>query len=211
MRPTSTSLAIVHEQPLPLSAHPRGEWAVGVVAAAWLLAVVAGFAAWEVYDTTPGPRGEGSTAAGDPAGPPWTLTLYAHPHCPCVRATLAELADLARAGGDQLGVEVVFVRPEGVEPGWERTPAWDAAAAIPGARVGCDPDGAEATRAGAATSGHAVLADRTGRVAFRGGLTRARGRVGDSPGRRAVLEVVAGGGAAAECPVFGCPLLDGSR
>jgi len=172
-----------------------------LLAGLWLGGVAGGFAAWEAYDATPGPQAAG---AAPPTGPAWALTFYAHPHCPCTRAGLAELAELARAA-PELDVTVVLVRPAGAEPGWERSPAWDA---VPGARVRCDADGAEAARVGAVTSGHAVLTDGAGRVAFRGGLTRARGRVGESPGRRAVLAILAGGEAPAEAPVYGCPLTD---
>ena len=189
---------------------PPPAWRPTITAAAalaWLATVAAGFAAWGAYDATPGPRADGVVAA-EPAGPAWTLTLYAHPHCPCTRASLAELAELARALPPGAEVRVAFVRPAGTAAGWERTASWDEAAAIPGVRVRCDAGGAEAARAGATTSGHAVLADAAGRVAFRGGLTRGRGRAGESAGWRAVLEIVAGGMAEGEAPVFGCPLAD---
>lgn len=181
--------------------HATRTFASVFVLGLWLAGVAGGFVAWEVYDATPGPQAAG---AAPPAGPAWALTFYAHPHCPCSRAGLAELAELARAAPD-LDVTVVFVRPAGAEPGWERSAAWDA---VPGARVRCDADGAEAARAGAATSGHAVLTDPTGRVAFRGGLTRGRGRVGESPGRRAVLAILRGEQVANAAPVYGCPLAD---
>ncbi|HEX4612822.1 MAG TPA: hypothetical protein VH092_31800 [Urbifossiella sp.] len=184
---------------------------VGAAAVVWLGGAAAGFAVWGGYDATPGPQAVGAAGPGDAAGSPWALTVYAHPHCPCTRAGLAELAELARARPVGLDIRVVFVRPAGAEAGWERTASWDAAAAIPGVRVCCDPDGAEAGRAGAITSGHAVLADRAGRVAFRGGLARGRGRAGESAGRRAVLAIAAGEGAAAEAPVYGCPLVDDPR
>lgn len=181
-------------------------WLVALVAVAWLGAVGAGFAAWERYDATPGPRGP--DAPGAPGAARWTLTLYAHPHCPCTRAALGELAELARLLPPDAAVAVAFVRPVGVEPGWELTPSWDAAAAIPGVAVRCDVEGSDAARAGAATSGHAVLTDATGRVAFRGGLTRGRGRVGESAARRTILGVVAGESSGGNAPVYGCPLGD---
>jgi hypothetical protein len=172
-----------------------------LLAGLWLGGVAGGFAAWEAYDAKPGQQAGG---AAPPAGPAWTLTFYAHPHCPCTRAGLAELAELAR-DAPQLDVTVVFVRPAGAEPGWERSAAWDA---VPGAHVRCDAGGAEAARVGALTSGQAVLTDHTGRVAFRGGLTRGRGRVGESPGRRAVLAILRGEEAPDAAPVYGCPLAD---
>lgn len=180
---------------------------VGAAAAVWLAGVAAGFAVWDRYDATPGTQ---AAAAGEPGAAPWTLTLYAHPHCPCTRASLGELAELARDLPPGVRVRVVFVRPAGAEPGWERAASWDAAAAIPGVAVTCDADG-DAARAGAATSGHVVLTDAAGRVAFRGGLTRGRGRVGESAARRTILGVVAGERASGEAPVYGCPLANEPR
>jgi hypothetical protein len=84
---------------------------------------------------------------------------------------------------------------------------WAAANTLGGARVERDCDGIVARRTGATTSGYAVLYDAAGRAAFRGGLTRGRGRVGESAGRRAVLSVLAGEEPESRAvPVFGCSL-----
>jgi hypothetical protein len=177
-------------------------WVVGV---AWLAAIVGGLWAWERYDTTGGPVGPPAVAPAETDAGRWRLTVFVHPHCPCARATVGELAELVRQVPD-LAVRVVFVLPEGTADGWERGELWQAAARLPGAELGRDPDGREARRSGAGTSGHAVLTDPEGRMVFRGGLTRARGREGESVGRRAVRDWVAGRAGVAEAPVFGCPL-----
>jgi hypothetical protein len=172
----------------------------------WLAVIAVGFGVWDAYEATPG--GAGPAAAEDhrPTGRP-SLVVYAHPRCPCTRATLAELAEVLATVPPGVAVEVVFVRPAGTPARWERTESWDAAARLPGARVRSDVGGAEARRAGAETSGHVVARDATGKVGFRGGVTRARGRFGDSPGRRAVEAVLAGRSPeVGEAPVFGCPL-----
>jgi hypothetical protein len=179
----------------------------GLGVALWLGAIAAGFSAWETYEATPGERGPTAAAEDPPSEGPWSVVLYAHPHCPCLRASLTGLAELLAAAPAGTGAEVVFVRPPGVPDGWEQTAAWDAAAGLPGVRVRCDAGGAEARRAGAATSGHVVVSDRAGWVAFSGGITRARGRVGESAGKAAVRAILAGGPPAVrEAPVFGCPL-----
>lgn len=131
-----------------------------------------------------------------------------YPHCPCSRAAFGELAELTRTTPVPFGVEVVFVSPPGAEDGWERSESWASAAAVPGCRVRHDAGGVEAQRAGAATSGHVTLIDPAGRVVYRGGITRGRGRAGESAGRRAVLDALAGGAVNADGPVFGCPLFD---
>lgn len=178
-------------------------WAV---AALWLASVGCGFWLWERYDSTPGLTAEPAppSAPDAPAGGGWNLTLFGHPRCPCFRASLGELADVIRTN-PELSVRVVFVCPPGA--GWERGDTWDVASRLPGVAVRGDP-GAEAKRLGAATSGHAVLTDPTGRVVFRGGLTPARGRTGASAGRQAVLAWTRTGNGAPTAPVFGCPLFD---
>ncbi|MDB5313248.1 MAG: hypothetical protein JWO38_7450 [Gemmataceae bacterium] len=177
-------------------------WALGFI---WIAAVAGGFWVWERYDVTAGGVRLPPAVAADPAPGRWQLTLLAHPRCPCTRATLGELAEVLREAPG-LSARVVFVRPAETADGWERGESWDVASWIPGVEVATDPDGAEARRYGAETSGQAVLSDPTGRVVFRGGLTKTRGLTGESPGRRAVLAWVEGGAGPAGAPVFGCAL-----
>jgi hypothetical protein len=81
--------------------------------------------------------------------------------------------------------------------------------AIPGVPSVDDEGGVEAKRFGVATSGHVLLFDRAGRLLFSGGITPARGHEGDSLGRDALIERLAGTrtiSGPATSPVFGCPL-----
>lgn len=177
-------------------------WAGSVL---WFAAAGSGLWLWDRYGNEPGrfadvPNRELESPAGR-----WELTLYAHPHCPCVRDALAALGGLAREHSG-LAVRVAFVRPPGAPDGWEHTPAWAAAAALPGVGAFCDADGGAARRAGAETSGAAVLIDPSGRVAFRGGLTASRH--GRAPGPAAVRAWLSTGTGPASAPVFGCPLFD---
>jgi hypothetical protein len=138
-----------------------------------------------------------------------TLVLFAHPHCPCTRATLDELAILMAGSGDQMKAHVLFVKPHAFPDGWERTDLWRNAAGIPGVTAWSDPDGVEARHFQATTSGQILLYDAGGRLRFRGGITRARGHAGDNPGREAILAALWEGGAdSRETAVFGCPLFD---
>lgn len=180
------------------------EMAIWCVAVAWFGAIAIGFWVWERYDTTPGATGKPTVAAGE-ARDHWQLTFFAHPHCPCTRAGLGELAEITRSA-PTLSVRVLFVRPPEARLGWEHGDSWDAATQLPGAKVTCDEGGGEARRLGAETSGFAVLANPDGHVVFRGGLTLARGRVGESAGRRAVLAWLNSGNGNPSAPVFGCPL-----
>jgi hypothetical protein len=174
-------------------------WLVGL---AWLAAVAGGLWAWERYDTTAG--ADRPVGAPAPATARWQLTVFVHPHCPCARATVTELAEVQREA-PELAIRIVFVRPPDTTDGWERGRLWDAAANLTVVNVTTH-DGSEARRLGAETSGIALLTQPDGRVVFRGGLTMARGREGDSAGRRAVVDWVQGRVAPATAPVFGCPL-----
>jgi hypothetical protein len=176
-------------------------WTVAVV---WLATVGGGFWLWERYDTTPGRTGAPTVAAGEPLRDRWRLTAYMHPQCPCSRATLHELAELAR-GAPELFVRVVFVLPTGDFEDGEQGESWDMAVSIPNAVVTCEL-GKSAHVFGAETSGFVVLTDPDGGVVFRGGLTPARGRTGESAGRRAILAWLGSGNGALTAPVFGCPL-----
>lgn len=138
-----------------------------------------------------------------------TLLLFAHPRCPCTRATLRELERIVARAGDRLLAQVLFCLPDGAPPGWEHGDLWEQAERLPGVRVARDPGAREARRFGAATSGDAVLYDAEGRLRYHGGITGSRGHEGDNAGRAAVLDHVLEGRAdACEGPAFGCPLLD---
>ena len=175
---------------------------IWLVAAVWFAVSLAGVWAWERYEATPGKTGTAS--AGTVEVGRWQLTVYAHPHCPCTKATIAELKAIAEAAPD-LALRVRIVRPPGSPAGWERGTTWDAASRIAGCDVACDVGGTEASRYGAETSGHALLIDPAGRIAFRGGLTPGRGREGR--GRSGILDNIAGRAAKKDsAPVYGCPL-----
>jgi hypothetical protein len=180
------------------------------VVALWALVCGGGLAALAEHTARPTqiagvtPSARWPQAAGFEPGPGNTLLLFAHPKCPCTRASLGELERVvADAPGAQ--VEIFFFRPQEEGEGWSRTDLWSQAAAIPGARVHDDPEGAMAQRFGAAVSGTALLyRDRS--LRFAGGLTISRGHRGDSKGREAVLHHLKTGEGDASAPVFGCSL-----
>jgi hypothetical protein len=197
---------------------PRGvgrPW-LGVAGPAlvWLTAVTLGFVALGRYSTTPGEPTAASVQwpatsplSRAPSGR-FTLLLFAHPKCPCTRATMGELAILMARNMARVEAQVLFVRPPGVGPDWERTDLWDKAAKIPGVRVRADDGGVEAVRFGATTSGDVFLYDAGGGLRFAGGITASRGQAGDNAGRSAVEALLAGGSdATARTPTYGCRLL----
>jgi glyoxylase-like metal-dependent hydrolase (beta-lactamase superfamily II) len=135
--------------------------------------------------------------------------MVAHPHCPCTRASLAELERIIARCRGAVTAHVLFLKPGRSPQDWEKTGLWRTAAAIPDVRPVADVDGAEAVHFGARTSGHVLLYDPSGRLLFSGGITGSRGHQGDNPGRVAVIALIAGGRAdPARTVVFGCPLFE---
>jgi hypothetical protein len=183
--------------------------AVGVL---WGLVVSAGLGAIHAYNSTPGAVGvrrprwpEGSRIHPDPQRA--NLVVMAHPRCPCTQASFDELERIAARCGDVVAIHVLFYQPGGEAGSWGTTALHRRAAAIPGARVLDDPDGTEAMRFGAATSGHALLYDQAGNLLFTGGLTAGRARAGANRASEAVIDLVFGVTTTpTDAPVFGCPI-----
>lgn len=186
-------------------------WAFPSALALWVGVCAGGFLLLARYQGAPAPDApvpprwpSGTSLRLAPSG--GTLLLFAHPRCPCTRASLDSLAwTMARAGG-RLRAYALFAKPRGVAAEWARTDLWESAAAIPGVSALADEDGAEARLFGAGTSGQVLLYDAQGGLAYAGGITGGRGHVGDNAGRDAVASLVAGRLAPARAPVYGCSL-----
>jgi hypothetical protein len=187
-------------------------WMVAAVVSIWLIGVAGGAAILWRHAATPGRASE--------APPIWpietnlprregrmTLVMFAHPKCPCLRASLSELERLIARSPDAYDVVVAFVKPPGVDQSWTHSSAWSRAQAIAEMKVVLDDGGQEARRFGVATSGDVVIYDQAGQLAFHGGITPARGHEGASGGQLAVLALAQGQPAANCSPSFGCPLL----
>ena len=187
---------------------------LAISAAGWACAVAAGLAMMVRYENTPGdsertpPDWPASSRIARPGGHP-SLVLFAHPHCPCTRATMGELARIMARCEGKLDASVVFFYPGNSAPEWKQTTLWREAAAIPGVRVLEDKDGREALRFGAETSGQTMLYDAGGHLLFSGGITASRGHSGDNAGNDAIVSLVNSGRADRKStPVFGCSLRD---
>lgn len=195
--------------------------------AVWMAVVLAALGGLWVYKLQPGrsaelrerwPADSGLTASSDRP----TLVMFAHPRCPCTRASLAELRVVLSRFAGRIATYVVFMRPSGSSSDWSQTDTWAAASSLAGVRLAVDTDGREAQRFGATTSGHLVLHDSGGRLLFSGGITVARGHEGANPeldrlirlleretaGAPAVASAAASAAPAPERPgpVYGCPL-----
>jgi hypothetical protein len=185
--------------------------------AGWALAWGAGVFVLLLQETAPGQAGTpaehwpGDTRVPLDAKRP-TLVMLAHPRCPCGRASMDELAHLLARCQGQVAVHVLFYRPADASKQWARTDLWESAAAIPSVRVCSDPDGDEAKRFGAMTSGHVVMYAPEGQRLYSGGITGSRGQAGENAGRVALLALLNGGKPdASTFPVFGCALFPASE
>ncbi|HKX29311.1 MAG TPA: RedB protein [Blastocatellia bacterium] len=178
----------------------------------WLGLVGVGLKIIWRYEQTPG------TSAAPPASWPAesrveraagrpTLIMLAHPQCPCTRASIGELNRLMAQNQGRLEARVLFYHPPDFSSEWVESDLWRSAAAIPGVTVAHDPNGVEARRFHAATSGQVLLYDAGGRLLFEGGITASRGHHGDNLGSRSITSLLLGGAAeATRTPVFGCSL-----
>lgn len=180
--------------------------------ALWAIAVGTGLFAMARYETTPG---SASAALGT-----WpvdtrltrstdrpTVVMFAHPRCPCTRASIAQLAQVLTHSGGSAKTYVAFYTPVNAELSWCETDVWRSASEIAGVSIVRDAGAVEATRFGVHTSGGVLVFDEAGNLIFQGGVTGARGRTGDNPGSSAVAALLLGKPSAVRrTPVFGCDL-----
>jgi hypothetical protein len=188
-------------------------WCLGLLLIAlWAGVVAGGFFVLHGYEAAPGQAGEPpscwpATSRIQRATDRPVLLLFAHPRCPCTRATIGELALIMTRCQDKLQAHVLFYKPAGTGPDWEQTDTWWGAGDIPGVQVAVDLDGVEAARFSAKTSGHVLLYGQDGKLLFTGGITASRGHAGDNAGRSAIVSLVTGGVPEAKGTwVFGCPI-----
>jgi hypothetical protein len=180
----------------------------------WLVAAGAG--AWVVanYDSTPSASGEtpqqwpvASQVDFQHTEP--VLVMFAHPECPCTRASIGELNRLMAQCAGKVAAHVVFIEYDDLPKDGTQGALWKSAASIPGVQVRRDLEGHEARLFGAEASGYVVLYDSKGGLLFKGGITSARGHAGDNAGENAIIALLSGREAPlAQTPVFGCGLLD---
>jgi hypothetical protein len=188
--------------------------AVIIAVLLWLVGVVLGMERLWAYKSTPGTNAvapakwPGSKLIAPEKGRS-TLVMFVHPLCSCTRASLAELGDVLSHSEGRVSTWVIVLHPEGASGDWEKSGTLNAARHLRDVRIVTDTDGVEADRFGAATSGQVVLYDAQGRLQFSGGITGARGHVGENTGEARVISIVNTGTADKhEHEVFGCGLHD---
>jgi hypothetical protein len=201
-------MQIIHSAQ-PKVKRPR---ALGIAFALWLSLTSAGVAGLWLYSSSPGNEGNppdvwpaGSSLRREPGTS--TLVMFLHPQCPCSRASIYELAVLLAHSAGNLHPEVVFLKAPGKEDSWTHGELWHDAAELPGTVVTSDLAGREAALFQVTTSGETVVYDAAGNLRFHGGMTGARGHIGDNTGCSAVESYAnAGVTSTTRTRVFGCPL-----
>jgi hypothetical protein len=186
----------------------------GLAIALWIIAVGTGL--FQLWDYAAAPGRAGTPAADWPAGSQVCLVpgganliMFVHPHCPCTRASLDELAKLMTQCRGLVNAQVLFLKPADDVTDWEKTDLWRTASRITGVSVVVDKGGREHTQFGVETSGHVLLYDAAGKLIFSGGITSSRGHSGDNTGRDTVVGLLRHGGPErTTTPVYGCPLKD---
>jgi hypothetical protein len=161
----------------------------------WMITVAFGLHALMIYKGKPGAAGPtpqswpGNELISPPSEKP-LLVMFAHPRCPCTKASLGELERLATQAKDKFETVVLFYEPEGESDAWTKTASIDLARSIPNVRVILDKNGEVARRFGAETSGQTVLYDHNGKLLFSGGITGSRGHLGENNGFDSVLKLL---------------------
>jgi hypothetical protein len=139
------------------------------------------------------------------------MVLALHPRCVCSRATLEELAVLLARVSTPPDVEILLYQPDTAADSWAQTHLAIRARSLPFVTVRADRKGRESERFGISASGHTVVYAPDGRLLFSGGITRARGHIGDNAGRDAIISLLSNRQPiVSRTPVFGCSIQDQS-
>ena len=192
---------------------PRGQ-AMSLTLIAWVVLVVVGIGILWRYEHTPGRVQPSPMQWPIESQLAWshgqsTLLFFAHPKCPCTRASICELEKTMTQCRRLVHAYAIFVKPPAcsLTSDWEKTDLWASAERIPGVTPIVDTGGVEARRFRAATSGFVMLYDQTGQLQFRGGITPSRGHRGENPGQSAIVNLLKQGSAGCNhTRVYGCEL-----
>lgn len=189
----------------------------------WLGLLVVGTTISATYENKPGDRGFPPTSALSPTDVEtphnskrdFHLLMFVHPKCPCTRASICELRKLLQNHPD-LRATVYFYRPGSEKPDWEKSNLWKIVESIKTATPKIDIDGNKARSYRIVTSGQVLLYDANQHLVFSGGITGARGHIGDNIGEDMIDNALANrslaGSKPLSAPVFGCRILkDGTR
>ena len=180
-------------------------WALmGVI---WTCAFVFAWATLFDHAYTPAktPHGTAPTLSIEPSDS-YRIVIFAHPFCPCTRATLNELDESLARLPRNTSVNVIFVSV-GLNADASESSLVRLAREIRGVTVNFDETGHEAHRFGATVSGEAFAFNPAGQIVYHGGLTPGRGHQGDAMGQERLEQIIRGNShELCIAPVYGCTL-----
>lgn len=199
----------------------KSDYKMWLCVLSWFAVAASALFAVAVYGTTEGkqeeapaywPEGLQAMIHPDPARS--TLVLFAHPLCPCTRASLYELESVANRLFGMVDLHILFFSPSdtsAMSDQWQASDLKKLASRLPGTQMHADVDGQIARHFGAYTSGQVLLYDTAGKLQFAGGVTPSRGHAGTNPGRALVISSILGDDgvdplAPRVNPVYGCSL-----
>jgi hypothetical protein len=187
---------------------------VNLAVLGWLLMLAGGLLYFNKYETTPGstrPSSDRWPTNGSVAFSPGkvNLVVFAHPRCPCTRASLAELKSLLKDCPATVSTHILFWVPPNASSAWTTSALWKQAGAIADVHLVADKGGQQADCFGATTSGHLMIFAPDGTRIYSGGLTNGRGRLGNDSGLAAIRTlIIQQQPLPAETAVYGCPLFN---
>jgi hypothetical protein len=178
----------------------------------WLVLVAGMFAVLWTFESTAGPQGDPEARWPKDASLKLTeegrtLLMFAHPRCPCTRASMKELEQVLAKRPGLESARIIFFRPPGAGDDWTDSSLVRTARSMTGVDVSFDEGGLLAQKFGVETSGHVLLYDADETLLFSGGITALRNHEGANAGREAVSALSQGQPSALkETPIYGCPL-----
>lgn len=120
-----------------------------------------------------------------------TLVLFAHPKCPCSRASINELNRIMAKIGNKVNYNIIFYRPPGFSIDEVKSDLWNMVTKLPFSKTIIDHEGKITQTFGAKTSGQVYLyAGGTKDLIFTGGITSSRGHEGDNLGSAAIVSYI---------------------
>src|SRR5258708_4565357 len=192
----------------------KNKYLIIAALAVWVFFLGWGWRALSQYENTPGQaqtspqRWPTVTQVPTTLGLP-TMVMFLHPHCPCSRASMAQLSLIMAHSQNKVRTQVVFVKPPNFSQDWVKTDLYHSALQIPGVYVLIDDGGREAKIFHAQVSGQVMLYDKLGKLVFNGGITSSRGHEGDNDGQDSIIAFLTKGVVLKkQTPFFGCLLLN---
>ena len=198
-----------------MSTAPTGSFFWRVAVFGWVVGAAVGIFALSDYSATQGMPARADSTWPDPPGIDFPehggcVLMFAHPRCPCTRASLAELDNLMRDLESK--ATVVFWQPPAGSSEWCDSDLIQFARRSTRLQVFLDEGGQVTSLFGGRTSGTCLVFDRTGTLRFNGGVTAGRGHRGKTAAHQQIAAILrkddssVGPSSQQSFPVFGCAI-----